>query len=208
MRMRSAVVLLCLGAAGCGGAAETELFGAGTEDASGSSPLPGDNDGGRGTDGTVESGVRRNRDSGGPDVSALADASEGGDDAANPRDPGVFCGKTTETVYCTPPDICCVMDPSAPSYSCETSQFNCPNGVPVACDDEADCPTGLLCCGAFDQTLGYRQVTCEKSCAGPDPSGDLLFRFCNPAATPDECAAIGLHCKPSTSLAGYFRCTN
>ena len=52
---------------------------------------------------------------------------------------------------------------------------------------------------------GYVQLSCMSSCDGT-PNGNTLVQFCDPTLTPDECAASGRKCQPSSSLTGYYRC--
>jgi hypothetical protein len=204
MLTRCAFISLCLGATACGGAADTELFaGNGTGGSADAGPDAAGDSGG--LDGTVRDGGKGDKRDAAPDDAFDANDLDAADDAVSPPDPGVWCGNTS--TYCAPPDICCVVGiPSSPTYTCDQSLFDCPTGVPIACDDEADCISGDVCCGVYDQTLGYRHVTCEKSCDGLGPNGELLVRFCNPDVSPDECAQLGKHCMASPSLPGYYRC--
>ena len=82
----------------------------------------------------------------------------------------------------------------------------CVGGQPIKCDDRSDCPSGQVCCGAFDQNQGYRSVQCATSCTNSPIPGTTAVRFCDPDAPVDECASIGKTCTASGSLQGYSVC--
>jgi hypothetical protein len=83
---------------------------------------------------------------------------------------------------------------------------SCAGGQSISCDDRSDCPSGQVCCGAFDQNQGYRAVQCATSCNASPIPGLTPVRFCDPNAPVDECASIGKTCEPSGSLAGFHIC--
>jgi hypothetical protein len=102
--------------------------------------------------------------------------------------------------------MCCATQSlgTTPTYTCRPSTTSACAGTPIFCDDQADCG-GQICCGQFNATLGYRIVTCMTTCTG-ELDGNQLIRFCNPKVLPDECAALGKTCQPSTGLVGFYRC--
>ncbi len=99
--------------------------------------------------------------------------------------------------------FCCArFDGGDPTFECRTS--GCQRGAVLRCDDQSDCANGQVCCGAFDQEVGYRYSTCAPTCQ--QIPGFTPVRFCDPAAPTDECASIGKTCQPSTGLPGYAYC--
>jgi hypothetical protein len=90
-------------------------------------------------------------------------------------------------------------------YVCmdSSSTSGCTNngGVPVACNDGAEC-NGGICCGQKDSTgLRYTHVRCQQTCAA-----SIDVQFCDINAPVDECAASGKTCVSSTLLPGYDVC--
>ena len=139
--------------------------------------------------------------------STSSTSSTGGTDAgvdARPppgKDPGIYCGKS----FCAPgQQICCATGPSsARGYACAQEAAAC-TGIPIACDDAADCGT-QHCCGQFSQLTGYVSVSCQTSCDGTAPNGDLYVELCSQAVTPDTCAT-GTTCQVSGGLPGFSIC--
>jgi hypothetical protein len=80
----------------------------------------------------------------------------------------------------------------------------CVGGLAVECDDQSDCASGEVCCGAFSQNQGYRQVQCSTSCDESTFPGYTPVRFCDPKAPKDECASSGGSCQGSGSLPEGF----
>ena len=55
--------------------------------------------------------------------------------------------------------------PSNRTFECVANgAAACVGGQKIACDDRTDCPSGQVCCGAFDNNQGYRAVQCAASC--------------------------------------------
>jgi hypothetical protein len=113
-------------------------------------------------------------------------------------------------IYCpTATQLCCEHNESNgdKTYECTNRGIGaCAGGTSIMCDDRSDCPSGQVCCGTFDQQLGYRSVQCQASC-GPSPiPNTTTVRFCDGKAPTDECASIGKTCTPSMSLFGYHVC--
>ena len=155
--------------------------------------------------------------SSGGSTSGGGSSSSGGFDAgtdatvfdAGPKDPGIYCGDTSAgTTYCkVGAQICCALLSGTggnPGYTCRQGAAQCTAGIPISCDDAADCP-GQICCGHFSSTTGYRSVSCAAACDGTDPNGDALVQFCDVKSVPDECP-VGRKCTPSGSLIGFSRC--
>ncbi len=88
------------------------------------------------------------------------------------------------------------------TFECRTN--GCQKGAILRCDDQTDCPTGKVCCAAFEQGSGYRYATCAAACV--QIPNFTAVRFCDLANPVDECASIGKTCKASQSLAGYAAC--
>jgi hypothetical protein len=125
------------------------------------------------------------------------------------RLPPILCEKELCPV---PSEICCVTIPDAAGSVCKTDKSSCGElgftHTRVECDQPADCPPGNSCCGTKGVVGNtYTRLECQPSCtAGADggPGSDVVF--CNPEATPDVCAPLGLMCRPSAILLGYFVC--
>jgi hypothetical protein len=61
-----------------------------------------------------------------------------------------------------------------------------------------------VCCGTFEENVGYKSVECSLNCTSV---GTLkAVRFCDPSAAVDECASIGKKCDTSQVLPGYYVC--
>ncbi|MDB4933762.1 MAG: hypothetical protein JWP87_734 [Labilithrix sp.] len=100
-------------------------------------------------------------------------------------------------------------DPGDGSFECVSSGNplqSCQGGQQIKCDDRTDCPTGQVCCGAFDSNQGYRSVQCAPSCNNSPIPGLQPVRFCDPNAPVDECAEIMKTCTASGSLPGFHVC--
>lgn len=196
--------------AACGGASgSTDLFGGAT--------FSGDSDGGGARDGSIpplgggsDSGVPSpdgatvpRKDAGGKDAAPL-DSGSPPVDAGN--DPGIFCGMSGGAdVFCAVGTQECCASPNGGggAFECRPHGASCSGGVPINCDDGADCP-GQVCCGVFSQTTGYKSLSCMTACVSPSPS-EQYVRFCDPAVVPDECGPLK-SCKASTGLTGFYRC--
>jgi len=83
-------------------------------------------------------------------------------------------------------------------------------GVPIQCDNEAECP-GQFCCGTLDTGSDtYVSIQCQATC---DPT-QSQYVFCDPNAATDVCSTIPTNggpaytCLPSGVLEGYYRCSN
>ena len=117
-------------------------------------------------------------------------------------------------MYCaTASNICCAHSGGPGSggktFACVTNANplqTCQDGQQIRCDDRSDCPSGQVCCGAFDQNQGYRAVVCALTCATSPIAGLSPVRFCDPNAPTDECAEIGKTCTASGSLLGFHVC--
>jgi hypothetical protein len=117
------------------------------------------------------------------------------------RDPGIYCGKS----FCTPgQQVCCATGTQgARGYAC-TQDPNACTGIPISCDDPADCG-GQHCCGQFSQLTGYVSISCQASCDGTAPNGDSYVEMCDPAISPGACA-VGTSCALSKALPGFSVC--
>src|SRR5262249_34018689 len=117
---------------------------------------------------------------------------------------------TGEDVFCPlPGNYCCATGSSSTTtYECKSTTISACAGLPIPCDDHADCPTGRVCCGVFDANLGYTQVSCRAAVQCPGLPGGVLsyVRFCDPLAAVDECAVLGRTCQASQGLPGYYIC--
>ncbi len=135
--------------------------------------------------------------------SSSGGSSSGGRDAGPPPDPGIYCGPNT---HCTvDAQVCCadgLGGGQPPFYACKPATATC-TGVPIACDDAADCP-GEHCCGEFNPSTGYLSVSCRSACTGA-VGGNSLVELCDPKATPATCTG-GMTCQPSGSLLGFSVC--
>ena len=127
-------------------------------------------------------------------------------DAGNPYvDPGIACGNAD----CDPTkNLCCgTITSYYPQYTyafaCEalTDLVQCAAGLPVYCDDDHDCASGV-CCGDLDQQNHYAKVSCKATCTGfVWPYTQV--HFCDPKAP--KCDG-NQTCTASTSLPGYWVC--
>jgi hypothetical protein len=205
-------VFVAVAIAACGGAHDSELFGA----PSGGSAT----DDSGATTGGLDGGAEHDASSG-VDASPQKDAGAGIDASLPPDagkqdsgpvggDPGIFCGKDPQgtDVFCAVgQQSCCaptVAPGNVPPYTCVSQGGQC-SGTRIACDDTADC-SGKICCGAFDNTTqSYTDVTCRSSCSGTGPNGTTLLRFCDPALSPSDCP-VGTTCLESGILPGFYRC--
>jgi hypothetical protein len=125
------------------------------------------------------------------------------------RRPPILCKKELCPV---PSDFCCVTIPDAAGSVCKSDKASCGElgftHTRVECDQPADCPPGTSCCGMKSAIgIGYVRLQCQASCPQTADGGPGSYVvFCNPEATPDVCAPLGLMCRPSTILLGYFVC--
>jgi hypothetical protein len=62
----------------------------------------------------------------------------------------------------------------------------------------------MRCCGQFNPTTGYSQVSCRATCAGGTGT-DTFVELCDPKVTPTTCPS-GMTCQVSGSLTGYSIC--
>jgi hypothetical protein len=139
---------------------------------------------------------------------------DAGPDVAPYTSPGIRCGtdQAGAGVYCpTASEMCCARrdngDVELACVSTKKPDETCGGArVQIRCDDQTDCPTGQVCCGAYQPLTGYRGVACATSCNDGDVPGFLGVRFCDAKAPVDECAAIGLACTPSKGLDGLSIC--
>jgi hypothetical protein len=123
-------------------------------------------------------------DAGGMDASAVGrgDAAEGGaraclvPDGGAPCNPGtVPCGSTTCN---TATEYCC--EESNGDGTCDpVNGGSCASGIKVACNEAADCASGVCC---QEDTYGPHSATCQTSC----PTG--YFQVCR---TDAECGTDG-----------------
>lgn len=198
--------------AGCGGALDTDLLGGpggsdGGQDASTSA------DTGTGSDGGVSTTDASVNDGGTTSVDAepILDAKPIFD--AGPSDPGILCFTQYNppiATYCkNGTDMCCIHQ-SASACILQSQASSCQTGTRLSCDDSSSCDNGKVCCGSLNTFNGnayYSEVTCATTCAVSTQTPGLR-RFCNPKALVDECTAIGLTCKASNVLNGYYVCGN
>jgi hypothetical protein len=189
----SVLFFVALAATACGGAAQTELFGA-----------PGDGgDGGTNTDsgqsvdsshnqGPGDSGGPADTSPGQPDTTMLPPAP----DTGGPPSSLLPCGSGQPGCPAGPQEVCCITgDVPNLSFACSDSA-SC-MGVPISCATTADCG-GEICCGTETGTgsaTRYTDVKCQPVCGG--------VHFCDPAAS--DCPSP-TKCTASTLLPGYFVC--
>lgn len=201
----------------CSGASDTGLFAGGdappstTDSADASGTHTGQSDSGSGSaqDASqppldASTGGGQGGDAASPDSAVGIDAAPAVDAAPPPPPPpeGVYCGKASgKETYCTDGDTCCV---STLGSKCSTGQGNnfC-TGTELECDDQTDCSDGDVCCGTLIGNR-YQSVRCQSSCG--QPGNGYSYRFCDPHAAVDECAAEGTTCTASQTLVGYFIC--
>ena len=125
--------------------------------------------------------------------------------------PGIFCGEdgAGNGKYCPTAGFCCARrNDGNLSFECLNGNplGQCIGGSAVRCDDRSDCPGTQVCCGSFDQNLGYRGIQCASNCNSSPIPGFQAVRFCDANAPTDECASIGKTCTPSGSLDGFSVC--
>jgi hypothetical protein len=219
LRLSFAFSASILAVVACSGASSTELFGPAGSAQLGTDPAPPNDDGSSGAAGS--SGSSGTSSSGGESSSGTSGSTSGGTSSGGTKDAGadtstppgggsVACPATGPgaKTSCTPgTEICC--GPTTgwgdPKFRCEAaSLLACAAGMKIACDDSTDCPTGQVCCGSLRNNGGYTSVECKKTCE--NMPGLRAVRFCDPKAAVDECDALGQHCEPSQSLAGYHVC--
>jgi hypothetical protein len=197
----------------CGGAEATDLFdgpgssdtdagGAGGDAASAddSASGGGHKDGGGGKDAGEAQEDASAGDSGRPDVGTV--------------DPSIYCGEgPAGAISCGAAQYCCATPGNSGGgggvvYDCKANTVSACSGLKISCDDSTDCPASQYCCGTFEQGSGYTKLGCSPNAACGTPTGGTSFlRFCDPTASPDECAAAGKKCgAQSSSLPGYTYC--
>jgi hypothetical protein len=146
------------------------------------------------------------------DVATQPDATPPPKDAAPPKDagnpyvdPGIACGNAE----CDPSkNLCCGSVTSYyPTYTyafaCEalTDLVPCATGVPVYCDDDHDCASGV-CCGDLDGQNHFAKVSCKATCTGVVwPYAQV--HFCDPKSPKCD---TNQTCTASPSFPGYFVC--
>lgn len=210
----------------CGGAAQSDLFGSNPDtstDQNGTDPTPGGGSTSSTSGGSSSSTSSTSSTSGGS-TSSTSSTSGGGKSSGGTsggtstsssggttyKDPGVWCGQDNNgaDVFCTSTQACCASDngPGGPDLKCESKGIgSCSNGLSIPCDDQADCGSGNVCCGMFEETGHYQSVSCMPSCVSVT-QGVRAVRLCDPDAPKDECAAIGKSCQWSQGLPGYHVC--
>jgi hypothetical protein len=125
------------------------------------------------------------------------------------RDPGIYCGqKGGADVHCPAgTGACCAGNGGngngngGPHYRCTRVGAAC-SGPSIECDDQADCNGAICCATLVDNT--YDSARCAATCK--DGPRTTTVRLCDPKAPVDECAALGLKCRASTLLPGFYRC--
>ena len=164
-------------AASCGGAKETDLFGAGSD-----------------------AGV--SSDGGSVDGAQAADAGRPKDSGQPSGDPGVHC----ESADCPVPSQACCRREVGPgfSFAC-TAAGNCSGSgttLEITCDDAHDCAGGNVCCVSASQQNTATEVVC-RSLGECQQQGRAVV--CDPNA-PNPCPS-GKNCQPSQqTLPGYNIC--
>jgi hypothetical protein len=127
-------------------------------------------------------------------------------DAGNPYvDPGIACGNAE----CDPTKNLCCGDITSyyPNYTyafaCEalTDLVQCATGVPVYCDDDHDCASGV-CCGDLDGQNHFAKVSCKATCTGVVWPYTQVH-LCDPKSPKCD---TNQTCTASPSLPGYFVC--
>jgi hypothetical protein len=200
------IAVTILAVAACSGATGSEDLYQGSS-VSGSSGASGASSSGASSSGASSSGASSSgASSSGASSSGTSGVVDAGHDAAG-ADPGIFCGGTPKPAYCTVgSQVCCasgVGNGLPPTYVCEVATATC-GGIPIACDDPADCGT-QKCCGEFNAATGYVSVACRATCDGAAVNGDTFVELCDNAATLTSCKA-GTTCQPSGSLVGFSIC--
>jgi hypothetical protein len=113
-------------------------------------------------------------------------------------DPGILCGAKHCNVQS---QQCCIigMEPNQ-THQCLGQGDNC-TGTPMTCDNTAECPMGMVCCGQLDQLqMSYQQVACASDCSNFNMG---QRQFCDPMA--NDCLNQTT-CQPSMILPGYYAC--
>lgn len=219
----------------CGGANEQDLlasdgpstFGSNPPNSSGGNSSGGNSSGGNrgddddddddGDDDDDDDDVPPTKDAGGgtkdggnvKDAAVDATVDSGVDSGTGYTNPGIFCGATNGADdHCKPVEQRCCYRPNADKpYTCQsTASPGCIGGQAFACDDQADCKGGQVCCAILGGVVGGNRAECRTSC---DPSaipGVKVLRLCDPKATVDECAASNGTCGASVGVDGYFAC--
>ena len=127
-------------------------------------------------------------------------------DTGTPR--SIYCGGRSSgtPTFCNGAQTCCGTrdQDGLLTYACLAQGSTC-GGIPIECSDKADCPGAQVCCATFDNSTGYKSVSCSATCSG-GTGGVQFLRLCDPDAPVDECADINRHCSPSQGLPGYGRC--
>lgn len=144
--------------------------------------------------------------------SSSGGSSSGGSSSGGVVTPDINCGKENNGTprVCSGGSSCCAKRSGNGSLqlSCVApvgGQVGQCTGAVIRCDSAADCPSGNVCCGSFEQTFGYKSVQCQPQCVTQLP-GVTMVRMCDPNAAVDECASMGLQCEPSGSLPGFHVC--
>lgn len=190
----------------CSGADDTSgLFAAADDSSLDADPsaqeqrLPGTTSPPSSRDGADSGATKPGKDPKGPeDAGSNAPPPPSGDD-------GISCGASPCTAGS---ELCCLSRKNGGKvdYRCEANAlFACGSGTAIACDDDSDCPSGQVCCGAL-LTNRYASVECKAACN--DSFSSRAVRFCDPNAATDVCAALGASCLASQTLPGYYVCTN
>jgi hypothetical protein len=189
----SAVIVALIACSGCGSSSGSDLFAGGKSAAPGKSGSGGAANGGGTSAPAGESGSRNTAgdDSAGGEngvagfagrpvldaglgaggVLSVSDAAmpraDAGPSGLNTPSPGsIECAGMACVIAGTPTNTCCVGPLPFPT-SCLPTFPGCVNGggMPIGCDDAADCPNGQLCCGNLSgQSAGSR---CAATCPSP-----------------------------------------
>lgn len=131
------------------------------------------------------------------DVFAHADGATDAGNAIGVATPGsVYCAGMACTLAGLPTNICCVGAAPFPT-ACFPSFPGCVNaGVSIiACDDTADCTSGMVCCGSV--TAGVFGASCGTSCSGG------TFQVCR---TDAECGGVPGACSVALEAPDFGRC--
>ncbi|MBW2459535.1 MAG: hypothetical protein JRI68_33890 [Deltaproteobacteria bacterium] len=108
--------------------------------------------------------------------------------------PAVDVPCTNDT--CTGSEVCCVHEQNASQDKC-AQPGQCGEGfVQVACNGPNDCPVNQICCGQWDQQVGYLEVSCQPTCMSTNP-GIAAIVMCGD--DPNVCAQ-GQSCHQSQWL--------
>ncbi|HEY1954954.1 MAG TPA: hypothetical protein VGH28_05065 [Polyangiaceae bacterium] len=190
-RVAGALVFACA----CGGSDAVNLFDDASAPADATAPL----DASPAPDSAIQDAAAL------PDVVSVKDATPP-KDAGNPyQDPGIACGNAECDAAAA---LCCgtitqYFPEYAYAFACEPASdlVQCAAGLPVHCDDDHDCPSGV-CCGDLDFQGHYSKVSCKPTCTGT-VLGSTQVHFCDPKA-PD--CDNGQTCKAAAGLTGYFAC--